>query len=119
MIHYHYIEVEAVKVGGEAKDASSRQLVGEAEGATVTTTMIEVQPGGNTLSYTHHGEHTVYILEGTGIIDEENGVSPLNPGLFIFIKPNERYMFKNTGNRLLRFLLIEPILHNDEKNIKV
>ena len=64
--------------GGEAKDASSRELLGEAEGATVTTTMIEVQPGGNTLSYTHHGEHAVYILEGSGVIDEENGVSPLN-----------------------------------------
>jgi len=119
MIHYHYIEVEPVKIGGEAKDASSRQLIGEAEGATVTMTMIEVQPGGNTLSFTHHGEHVVYILEGTGIINEENGVSPLNQGLFIFIKPNERYMFKNTGNRLLRFLIIEPILHNDEKSNKV
>lgn len=68
----------------------------------------EVAPGGHTPKHTHAYEHEVYVLEGTGVVCDENREYPLRPGMAVYVAPNELHQFRNTGSGPLRFLCLIP-----------
>jgi quercetin dioxygenase-like cupin family protein len=110
---YHYSEMPEAAIGGEAPGSKKRKL-NDVESA-VSTAMIEVAPGGHTLRHRHPYEHTMYVVEGTGEARDENGTSPLGPGVFIYLWPDELHEIVNTGSKLLRFLTIEPTQKKEKK----
>jgi quercetin dioxygenase-like cupin family protein len=108
MKHFYYGDIPLVNIGDDTHDAKRRWLVDQDSGATVSMMFVEVKPGGSTLQHSHPYEHTMFFLEGTGEIREENGVSPINPLEVIYIKPNEPHQIRNTGDKTLKFIAVEP-----------
>jgi len=106
MRYAHYTDFPEASIGVDAPGAR-RRFLNDVE-AAVSTSMVEVAPGGHTLRHSHPYEHTFYIIEGTGEALDENGVSPLSPGVVVYVRPGELHMLKNTGDRVLRFLDVEP-----------
>ncbi|MCK5878491.1 MAG: cupin domain-containing protein, partial [Holophagae bacterium] len=86
-----------------------RWLVAAKDGApNFFMRLFEVAPGGHTPSHSHSGEHEIFILEGEGNLNSENGPKPLSPGTFAFVPGGEKHQFENTGNQPLKFLCIIP-----------
>jgi len=108
MKHFYYEDVPLVDIGDEARDAKRRWLVDQDSGSIVSMMFVEVKPGGNTLRHSHPYEHAIFFLEGTGEIRDQNGVSPINPLEVIYIKPNELHQIRNTGDKTLKFIAVEP-----------
>jgi len=107
-IHYTQVEAEEVEEGG-AKGVSVRWLIKEDDGAgNFAMRLFDVEPAGYTPLHSHSWEHEVFILDGRGLVlcgDSENEVSP---GYVVFIPPDTRHCFKNTGESRLRFLCLIP-----------
>ena len=99
---------EAVKEPG-AKKAHIRWLIAEADGAPhFAMREIELGPGGRTPHHSHPWEHEVYILEGSGVVEEGEAERPLGPGSVVFVPGGEEHGFRNTGRGPLRFLCLVP-----------
>ena len=96
-----------------AKDVGIRVLISKADGAqNFAMRMFEVQPGGHTPLHTHSNEHEVFILEGRGLLVYKGGEYRFESGHVIFVEPDSEHQFKNTGNTVLKFLCLIPILIN-------
>jgi mannose-6-phosphate isomerase-like protein (cupin superfamily) len=115
MRYSHYSEFPAEVIGVDAPGAT-RRMLNDVE-TSVQSRFIEVSPGGHTLRHSHPYEHTFYILEGKGEIVDENGVSPLNPGVILYVKPGELHVLNNTGEKPLRFLDVKPTPRKEEKKV--
>lgn len=86
-----------------------RWLVGEKDGApTFAMREFEVEPGGYTPRHFHPYEHEVFVLEGQGVVLEDDVPHPLRPGVVVLVKPDEVHQFRNTGSTLLKFLCLIP-----------
>ena len=106
--HYTDIDLEEVTMEG-AKGARIRWLVSEKDGApNFAMRMFEVQPGGHTPLHTHPQEHEVFIVEGRGTLVYEDQEHEFEAEYVIFVPPNQKHRFKNTGDSLLRMLCIIP-----------
>ncbi len=93
----------------DAEKVRIRWLIAEEDGApNFAMRELEVAPGGHTPYHTHHWEHEVYVLDGTGVVRDERGETPLGPGCVVFIPGNETHGFVNTGDEALRFLCLVP-----------
>lgn len=66
----------------------------------------ELAPGGHTPHHGHGWEHEVYVLAGEGVVAGEEGESELKAGVVVFVPPNEKHNFRNTGAEPLRFLCL-------------
>ncbi len=65
---------------------------------------------GYTPLHKHDWEHEVFVLEGEGMLVNENGNEiPLKKNSFAFVPPNETHQFKNAGDENFIFLCIIPI----------
>jgi len=116
MKHFYYGDVPLSEIGSEARNSQRRWLVDEGIGAhNFTVAEVEIMPGGNTLHHSHHYEHAIFILEGNGEVVDSTGTSPITPWEVLYIAPNELHQIKNSGEKMLRFLTIEPIQKNEEK----
>ena len=67
-----------------------------------------VEPGGHTPSHAHPWEHEVYILRGQGEAVLDDGPVPFAPDNAIFIPPDERHQFRNTGVEPIEMLCLVP-----------
>jgi quercetin dioxygenase-like cupin family protein len=93
-----------------AKDVGIRWLISKDDGAeNFAMRMFELAPGGHTPLHTHPQEHEVFVLEGEGTFIFEGQEHQFGAEYVIFVPPNEKHQFKNTGNSLLRMLCIIPI----------
>jgi mannose-6-phosphate isomerase-like protein (cupin superfamily) len=110
---YHYSDMPDEAVGVDAPGTRRRRL-NDVESA-VSTAMIEVAPGGHTLRHCHPYEHTVFIVEGAGEARDENGMTPLSPGVFLYIRPDELHVIYNTGTKPLKLLTIDPTQTKEKK----
>jgi len=70
--------------------------------------LFEIEPGGNSPLHNHPWEHEVFILEGEGVVFDGAKATPSKADNVIFIPPEERHQFKNTGKKLLKFLCLIP-----------
>jgi len=56
------------------------------------------QPGGHTPFHAHPNEHINYVIEGGGVIINENGEKRrIKKGDFALILPNEKHQYRNTS----------------------
>ena len=110
MKHFKYTEIEEEQVPEPAKKVTVRWLIDEKTGATnFAMRMFKVEPGGSTPHHAHPWEHEVYILSGRGQVLGEKGEKTISPGDIVFIPPNEKHMFTNSGEGKLKFLCLIPI----------
>jgi quercetin dioxygenase-like cupin family protein len=70
--------------------------------------MFEIEPKGYTPLHLHEWEHEVFILEGEGSIICGDNARLFRPGDVIFISPNEKHQFRNTGKQLVKLLCLIP-----------
>lgn len=75
----------------------------------------EVAPGGNSPHHAHDYEHEVLVLGGSGVVKSEQGDRPFSTGDVIFVPPNEKHQFVNTGPEPLKFICLIPAPHDCAK----
>jgi quercetin dioxygenase-like cupin family protein len=92
-----------------AKGTKMRMLVGAEDGAkNFHMRHFEVAPGCHTPHHSHDYEHEILILRGEGTAKSEEGDRPFRPGDVIFVPPNEKHQFVNTGTEPLAFICLIP-----------
>ncbi|NLO12058.1 MAG: cupin domain-containing protein [Candidatus Cloacimonetes bacterium] len=102
------VPLELVDAEG-AVGAKIRWLVGQKDGApNFALRLFEVEPGGHTPHHVHEWEHEMYVLSGQGKIVTDRGEFVFGPDDAMYVDPNMRHSFHNTGDELLRFLCIIP-----------
>lgn len=102
-------KVPSQKMEGDAKGVSMQILLSPDDGApNFAMRMFTVDPGGQTPFHAHSWEHEAFILEGEGVVGSDLAETPIEAGQAVFIAPNERHCFRNTGKSALRFLCIVP-----------
>ena len=111
MIVRNYRKVRAEPVVEEA-GVAVRWLVSELDEApNFALRLYEMEPGAATAAHTHYWEQDVFVLSGTGVAVGEEGEIPLSEGDVVYVPPGERHQFVNTGHRVLRFLVVLPVVH--------
>jgi len=92
-----------------ATGAKMRMLVGPADGATTFHMRhFEVAPGCHTPHHSHDYEHEILVLSGRGTAKSEQGDRAMKAGDVIFVPPNEKHQFLNTGSEPLAFICLIP-----------
>jgi len=106
---FDWREVEAVKAEEGASGLNVRWLITKDVGAeNFAMRLFEMAPAGFSPLHSHPWEHEVYILQGEGVILMEEGERTFNVGTVIFIPPDEKHQFRNTGSETVRFLCLIP-----------
>ena len=112
MIVKNYREVRAEPVV-EEPGVVVRWLVSQLdETPSFALRLYEMEPGATTADRTHYWEHTVFVLNGRGVVTGEEGEIPLNEADVVYVPPAERHRFVNRGDEVLRFLMVLPIAQN-------
>jgi len=103
-------EVEGKTVTEDGADGVTiRVLMGDNVGApTFTMRRFEVAPGGHTPFHAHPWEHEVFVLAGSGKVRHEGGEKEVGPGSFVFVPPDEKHAFANSGGETFAFLCAIP-----------
>lgn len=92
-----------------AKGVRMRMLIGPQDGADVFHMRhFEVAVGGHSPHHAHDYEHEVLILKGQGLVRSERGDRPCKPGDVVWVPPNEKHQFQNTGGEPLEFICLIP-----------
>ena len=106
----HTEQIEAVPVDMEgAVHCRIRCLIGPDDTApSFSMRQFEVAPGGHTPKHTHAYEHEVFILEGSGVVLENEREYPLRSGSAVYVPPNQLHQFRNTGPSPFKFLCLIP-----------
>ncbi len=105
---YSSVSLEQVNMDGADK-TRVRWLVAGKDGApNFAMRLFEVEPGGHTPFHAHDGEHEIFVVEGEGQLNTEEGPKPLRYGTFAFIPGGEKHQFENTGSSVLKFLCVIP-----------
>jgi quercetin dioxygenase-like cupin family protein len=71
--------------------------------------VFEVEPGSATPDHTHPWEHEAFVLSGRGVVKGKEGEAEISQGSVVFVAPDERHCFVNTGAQVLRFICLIPI----------
>jgi len=108
-VDYKEIAAEAVSFE-DAKDVKVRWLISEKDKApNFAMRLFEVAPGGYSPLHAHQWEHEVFILEGEGVATDGAKECQVKSGTVVYVAPEERHQFKNTGSDILKFLCLIPI----------
>ena len=109
VVQYEKIESAPVAMEG-AVGCSMRMLIGQDDGAgNFAMRQFTVEPGGNTPLHSHATEHEVFVLEGEGVVMQNEIEHPLTPGTVVFVPPNLKHQFRNPGEKPLKFLCLVPL----------
>ena len=110
MIARHYTDVEPEKAT-EAEGVSLRVVIGEKEqAANFVMRVFDVEPGTSSPLHSHGWEHEVFILSGTGKVYGGGEEVSLSPGFTVYMPPMEEHQFTNTGDEVLQFVCLIPLL---------
>ena len=105
-----YKDVEAKEADEGVSRVNVRWLITREMGApNFAMRLFEVEPGGHSPFHNHPWEHEVFILEGGGVVVDEDKQRRFKAGDVVFVAPNEKHQFKNNSAKMLRFLCIVPI----------
>ncbi|MDW8343803.1 MAG: cupin domain-containing protein [Verrucomicrobiae bacterium] len=108
IISWNNVPLEPVTMDG-AYGCAYRVAISQADGApSMAMRFFEVSPNGHTPLHEHPYEHEIFVLEGTGTVWRDGQEVPLQPGDVLFIPPNERHQFKNTGTVPFKFMCLIP-----------
>ncbi len=92
-----------------AKNVTIRVLMGENVGApNFTMRHFSLAAGGSTPFHAHSWEHEVFILSGTGKVLRKGGETPVAPGSFVYVPPDEEHSFINAADSPFEFLGVIP-----------
>jgi quercetin dioxygenase-like cupin family protein len=106
---FNYKSVHAEDAEGEAMGIKVRWLITKDMGApTFAMRLFEVEPNGYSPLHNHPWEHEVFILEGEGVVFDGAKATPIKPNDVVFVPPDEKHQFKNTGKQTLKFLCLIP-----------
>jgi quercetin dioxygenase-like cupin family protein len=75
--------------------------------------LYELEPGARTATHTHYWEREAFVLSGKGAMVGDGGTIPLTEGDVIYVPPGEQHRFVNASDRVLRFLMVLPIVHQN------
>lgn len=106
---FRYDSVGAEDVESGAVKTKVRWLITKKLGApNFAMRVFDIAPNGYSPLHSHPWEHEVFILRGNGqLFDGSNGF-PFKAGDVVFVPPNERHQFKNSGDKTLRFICLIP-----------
>jgi len=105
----HYQDVEAKEANEGASKLKVRWLITKEMGApSFAMRFFEMESGGHSPLHAHPWEHEVFILEGEGVAVGGKEERKLKAGDAIFVPPNEKHQFRNTGKKVLKFLCLVP-----------
>jgi quercetin dioxygenase-like cupin family protein len=93
-------KVEKIKVQMDGAVGAWKQVpLSGKDGAPVYAYRVfTVDPEGYTPYHTHNYEHMNYIIEGEGVIVNQDGEErPIKGGDFALILPNEKHQYRNTS----------------------
>jgi quercetin dioxygenase-like cupin family protein len=108
IIHCEQMQTAAVDAEG-ASGCRMCCLIGPDDAApSFSMRHFEIAPGGHTPKHSHAHEHEVFVLEGTGVVMEGDREHSLQPGVAVFVPPNQLHQFRNTGTGTLKFLCFIP-----------
>jgi quercetin dioxygenase-like cupin family protein len=100
---------QAKEAEGGASKTRVRWLITEEIGAyNFAMRLFEMAPDGSSPLHTHPWEHEVFILNGEGNLFDDKKALPFKAGDVVFVLPDERHQFKNTGKKPLKFLCLIP-----------
>jgi quercetin dioxygenase-like cupin family protein len=106
--HYEAVAQQPVEMEG-AHGCQVRWLLGEKDGTpNFAMRQFEVAPGGYTPRHSHPYEHEVFVLEGEGLVYQDQRPQRLKAGDVVFVEPDEIHQFRNTGTGPLKFLCLVP-----------
>jgi quercetin dioxygenase-like cupin family protein len=107
---FDYRQVEAESADEGASGLKVRWLITKEMGApNFAMRLFEMEPSGKSPLHTHAWEHEVFILDGEGVVVDGEKERRLRAGDVVFIRPNEKHQFKNSGSAALKFLCLVPI----------
>lgn len=105
----HYTDVAAQDVEQGAAGVKIRWLIDEKSGApNFAMRHFEIAPGGHTPFHSHEWEHEVFGLSGEGAVVGEDGEGPFRAGDCVFVPPQEKHQFRNTGAEPLTMICMVP-----------
>jgi len=109
IVDYKEVKAEAVDFE-DVKDVKVRWLISDKDKApNFAMRLFEVGPGGYSPLHTHNWEHEVFILEGEGVANDGEKEFKIKSGTVVYVAPEEKHQFKNTGDDTLKFLCLIPI----------
>jgi quercetin dioxygenase-like cupin family protein len=108
VFRYDSVKAEDVTTEGAVK-VKVRWLITKEMGAkNFAMRVFEVEPNGYTPLHSHSWEHEIFVLEGNGQLFDGEKTTPLKPAETVFVPPNERHQFKNSGQTTLKFICLIP-----------
>ena len=106
---FRYETVKAENAGEGSSKLTIRWLITKDTGApNFAMRLFEMEPGGNSPFHAHDWEHEMFVIDGEGVVVSAEGKKPVSAGTVVFVPPNEKHQFKNTGNKTLKFLCLVP-----------
>ncbi len=104
------IQESAVETPG-ARNVGIRVLLSREDGApNFIMRRFSIRPGGHTPYHTHPWEHQVYVLSGSGRVNQGEEHHALSADSVVLVLPDEEHSFENTGDEPLVFLCTIPIV---------
>ncbi len=108
LFRYDSVKLENAEVQG-AEKIKVRWLITKDMGApNFAMRVFEVGPAGFSPLHKHPWEHEVFILEGEGQLFDGETTNSLKPGDVVFVHPDEMHQFKNSGDKILKFICLIP-----------
>lgn len=74
----------------------------------LTVGTCEIPPGASLLLHHHAPGEVYYVVDGEGVSEIGDVVTPIGPGTALWIPPDARHRTRNTGSTPLRFVWIFP-----------
>ena len=106
VVHYSDVRADAVP---EVEGVTIRWVIAKPDGAPhFALRVFEVQPGCASPHHRHWWEHELFILDGQGMADTEEGEFRLGPGTAVLVPGGVLHQFRNVGEGLLRFICLVP-----------
>lgn len=106
---FDHKQVEAKEAGEGSAKLKVRWLITKEMGApNFAMRLFEMESSGNSPLHTHPWEHEVFVLDGEGVLVGGDKEREFKAGDVIFVAPNEKHQFKNSGSKMLKFLCIVP-----------
>lgn len=103
-----YLDAKPVQ---ELPGIIKREVINAADGAPhYIMRVFDVDPGSSTPFHAHAWEHEVFILAGRGLVVSDQGETKIARESVVFVPPEENHCFKNSGNEILRFICVIPLI---------
>lgn len=102
IISLSQVEKNAVRMEGANKAWKQIPLSREDGAPVYSYRVFTVEPGGYTPYHQHPFEHMNYIIQGKGVLVNEQGKEqPIKTGDFALVLPDEKHQYRNKGDQSL------------------